>query len=297
MLRSRKNQYFGVNAHLHSYLQSNEGWTGFHGKSIADLAEIIKRLLPPGYLVDTERSLQIRDVNRETREITKWNNLDAWDELIENIDVSDEPNVRTQPLIETLDLDEDQYHIALMIYKLDDDQVIGHPITRIELLTPSNKRGIGYLQYREKRSLVLKAGIHMVEIDYLHETRPIVRGLPRYPYNTDSHAYHIIVSNPTPSLRLGTVMLYGFDVDQRIPKVMIPLLGEDRLGIDFGMAYHQTYQSLKAYSQRVNYGQLPENFNRYSPADQTRIWRRMAVIEKMAERSIDLETGPFLRET
>ena len=34
---SVKNQYHGINAHLHSYWQSMGGWHSFHGKHIADL--------------------------------------------------------------------------------------------------------------------------------------------------------------------------------------------------------------------------------------------------------------------
>jgi hypothetical protein len=58
---SVKNQYQGINAHLHSYWQSEGGWNGFHTAHIGDLSKLLKAcLLPMGYTADLEPSLQIR---------------------------------------------------------------------------------------------------------------------------------------------------------------------------------------------------------------------------------------------
>lgn len=40
----------------------------------------------------------------------------------------------------------------------------------------------------------------------------------------------------------------------------------------------QTFESLPAYSQRVDYERLPEKFDTYSAADQHRIRERMRVV-------------------
>ena len=55
-----KNQYRGINAHLHSFWQSEGGWDSFHTNHIADLMRLINTALPTGYVANIEQSLQIR---------------------------------------------------------------------------------------------------------------------------------------------------------------------------------------------------------------------------------------------
>ena len=58
-VRSIKNQYLGVNAHLQSYWQSQGGWAEFHGNHIADLMRLLRaKLLPMGYTANYETSIQ-----------------------------------------------------------------------------------------------------------------------------------------------------------------------------------------------------------------------------------------------
>jgi len=60
-VRSIKNQYHGINAHLHSHWQSVGGWNSFHSNHIADLLRLLRaKLLPMGYTAEIEPSLQIR---------------------------------------------------------------------------------------------------------------------------------------------------------------------------------------------------------------------------------------------
>ena len=55
-----KNQYRGINPHLHSYWQAEGGWDSFHTNHIADLMRLINTALPTGYVADIDQSLQIR---------------------------------------------------------------------------------------------------------------------------------------------------------------------------------------------------------------------------------------------
>lgn len=49
-VRSTKNQYIGINAHLHSLWQAEGGWDEFHAAHIIYLANSLKvPLLPRGY--------------------------------------------------------------------------------------------------------------------------------------------------------------------------------------------------------------------------------------------------------
>src|SRR5688572_21254887 len=73
-IRSRVNQYRGINAHFQSYAQhERDGWVAFHNTHITHLSEAIDRLLPPGYEVVPERSLQNPEIRLRAvviREIT-----------------------------------------------------------------------------------------------------------------------------------------------------------------------------------------------------------------------------------
>jgi Protein of unknown function (DUF4058) len=278
-LHLRKNQYRGVNAHLQSFFQNHGGWPSFHGRYIIYLSDMISDRLPPGYLVDAEQSLQIREFHPDTGERIRRPEPDVGIyELNPQVSTkvsstsSDTVATLTQPIIETLEFNEDLYYLALMVYEVVADAVLGRPIMRIEVLSPSNKPGgDGYSLYQEKRYMTLKSGLRLVEIDFLHETRSPVKGLPRYPRQPDSHPYRITVSDPTPTFETGLAKTSGFDVDQPIPMIALPLSSENSIEIDFGAVYNRVFESLEAYSVRVDYEQLPDRFEAYSPADQERI--------------------------
>jgi hypothetical protein len=299
-IHSQVNQYRGVNAHLHSYYQSHGGWAGFHGSHIADLGRSLNALLPAGYIIDTEQSLQIREFHPVTGErLLKRTQPDMtiFTHLTQPVQTGSAgaaaPTL-TQPLLETIPLGEDLYFMALVIYHLEGDETLGHPVTRIELLSPSNKPpNEGYLQYIEKRYAVLKGGIHMVEIDYLHETASPIKGIPAYPQQADSYPYAITVSSPVPSLEAGVSATYGFPVDTPLPTIGIPLLNDTSISLNFDAVYQQTFSSMKAYSLRVDYEALPERFDSYGAADQERIRRRMAAVQEAYRNRLNLEEGPF----
>lgn len=258
-IRSRKNQYRGINAHLHSRLQNvAAGWEPFHGKHIGDLAEAIDPLLPPGYLVDFAKSMQIHE---------------------------DEE-------------DDEMYLRALVIRHINDEDDLGTPVTWIELLSPTNKPGgTGALQYREKRIATLHSGLVLVEMDYLHQTLSPISRLPSYPDGeAGAFPYTLVVTDPRPTLELGKMDVYGFVVDEPLPIINIPLADDDSFALDFDAAYQKTFASLAAYSQRVDYASEPERFDSYSADDQGRIRDRMAAVMDAERAGLDLESGSFAVE-
>src|SRR5690606_31840147 len=99
----------------------------------------------------------------------------------------------------------------------------GKPITRIELLSPANKpQGSHYGTYLVKRDETLRAGLRLIEMDYLHETRPILPGIPSYADGEqDAFPYHIIVSDPRPTFHEGKVNVYSFGVMDALPVIDI----------------------------------------------------------------------------
>ena len=66
----RENQYNGINAHLQSLLQQ-DGWESFHSAHITHLTEAIDQLLPYGYYVVNEKSLQISAIDPRTGDLSR----------------------------------------------------------------------------------------------------------------------------------------------------------------------------------------------------------------------------------
>jgi hypothetical protein len=280
------NVYRGVNAHLHSFFQHKGGWSGFHTLYLGDLTRHISRQLPDGYRVELEQSLQIREFHPDTGERLRHPKPDVMIYRFGTAPRSDYPAAAptaalVQPVASTLDVDTEGYYTAAVIYQALPDEAFGRPITQLELLSPGNKVGEGRKQYVEKRFATLKAGICLVEIDYLHETSSPIKGVPVYP-QPDSYAYTLTISNPRPSFEEGKSITYGFGVDEPIPALELPLLGRDVVRVDFGSVYQGTFASVPNYGERADYAALPEGFSAYSAADQERIRAVMARAAQLA---------------
>src|SRR5262245_46498501 len=64
-----KNQYRGINAHLHSLLQQKGGWSDFHARHIIHIADTLKiPLRNMGYTAGIEESLQIKRLPDSTHQ-------------------------------------------------------------------------------------------------------------------------------------------------------------------------------------------------------------------------------------
>ncbi|MFN8490329.1 MAG: DUF4058 family protein [Caldilineaceae bacterium] len=306
-VRSLKNQYVGINAHLHSYWQAKGDWSEFHASYIIDLSRTLKvQLLPLGYIAGIEQSLQIRRLDEPDSK--PESDLTIYDP--DPVRPFIAPKSQVSPgydlvlaLPEVLVDEEDTAEFrAIAIYEANPGEERGQPVAWIELLSPSNKPGGRYARdYRLKRQKLLDSAIVFVEIDYLHESPPTFERIPNYRVkkrdrqanNPKAHPYRILVIDPRPMVHEGKLYGYHFDVDQPLPIVTIPLNDKDKLEFDFGISYHRTVREELFGFEFVDYAQIPLNFDLYSKEDQARITARMLAVLQAADRGIDLETGPF----
>lgn len=304
-IHSRTNQYLGINAHLNSRLQGEFGtWGIFHSSHITDLARAIDAKLPPGYVVEPEKGLQIVEFHPDTGEAVRVRRRKP-DLTIYDTDLAARRSggalaattapTLTLSALEAIDENPELYYPALAIREVEVDGEIGRAVTWIELLSPTNKSSEpGFLQYSEKRISTLRSHVSLVEIDYLHETLSPIPTLPSYPdRERGAYPYTVVVTDPRPTLQEGRMNVYGFGVDEAMPVVPIPLAGEEAIALDFGAVYHQTFASLRSFSLRVDYEQLPDRFETYHEADQARIRARMAAVQEAVRRGLALEAGPF----
>lgn len=284
---SKINQYNGINAHLNTTLQ-HKGWEGFHTYHIADIATVLNTQLEgTGYYADLESGLQIRhdegptrhpkadvliadaDPKRHTKGPTSFasrEHLTTYDETI---------------LLTPADLGT-EYYPAVGIYNANVHIGEDQPVTWIELLSPTNKKGgPRYREYLEKRETMINTGQCVyIEIDYLHEENStpfrvaIIDKRPATPDDDDPH-------DPRPTL--GVI---SFGVDEKIPLIPMPLYGGDRVDFDLDQAYQASFQrgiyGTKP-NTRPNYAEFPVNVQRYRPADRARIARRMFTVMEVAK--------------
>ncbi len=270
-----KNPFKGINPHLNSRLQSDD-WHEFHAAYLVELLNVCRaQLLPMGYTVGLEQSMQIRSTANGQR-FHPTSDLTVFDPDAER---TAQPRtslaVRTDEIIltipELIAIDEPQTFSALAIYDGDE------PVVWVELLSPSNKPPHSDFRiYRDKRLQVLKQRIVFVEIDFLHQTRPTLMQMPSYIDQEDgAYPYRISVIVPRPTLHEGTVHLHQFGVDEPIPVVSIPLSGDDTFDLDFEAPYQTTFER-GSYGALVDYSQPPLNFDTYTETDRKHIVRRMA---------------------
>ena len=290
-----KNQYRGINAHLHSYWQSEGGWDSFHTNHIADLMrEMNKNLMPMGYVADIERSLQIRRYSEPAGK--PESDITIYDRNPAHRDTQQPPRITTVEAIaipEAISLNEEiSPYRAVAVYEYVPGKLpYGKPVVWIELLSPSNKPGgqdAGH--FKDKRIKLLESGIVFVEIDYLHESPPTLDYFPLYRKGrSGSHPYHIIVVDPRPQIEDGWLYPYHADVDTVLPTITIPLNADDYLDLDMDTVYQTTLDATPYHRLFVDYTQLPLNFDRYSPDDQAHILNRMIAVLEATQQGKDLE--------
>jgi uncharacterized protein DUF4058 len=309
-VRSVKNQYLGINAHLHSALQTQGGWAAFHSSHIDDIMRLLRaRLLPMGYTAKLEKSLQIRRMDEsddpEAEETFYDSDSLHLSQPSETFSVGKDGEM-VIGLAEMLRITQPEikYSWAVGVYQTAIEEFADRiPVAWIELLSPSNKPGgqdVGY--YLTKRFELLHEGCVFVEIDYLHESAPTFGGFASYPIpgkgaklllKPEACAYRILVADPRPNIIEGEGHIYNFKVDEPIPVVNIPLNASDLLEFDFGAPYAKTFEETFYGVEVVDYSQLPQNFDRYSEDDQARIVARMLAVIEAAQSGQNLEDGPF----
>lgn len=279
-LIAEQNLFQGINPILMSLYQL-QGWgmfKGFHNTHIVHLADAIDIQLPAGYRAYNDDTLKIRrqfydgqllqfrnpDVSiRSTKPSSAKNSTNLL-----------EPDLRV-PLAQLTPPSEDE---AVIIYREDpqEQESKGQAVVVIELLSPTNK--ISEAQdYQHKRLELFQLGIVLVELDYLHETPSPIPNIPAYPDGDGSTPYYIALSNP--HQEQPTTDLYRFGINQKIPTLRIPLLGDDSVMLDFDAVYQFTVNRPR-FCQDIDYSRDPIRIERYSETDQNQIRTCLLEIQK-----------------
>jgi hypothetical protein len=278
--------YPGIDAHVNSMLQTPGTphqpamWHSFHHDFIAFFTAMLNTRIRPHYVARSELSLQTRgrdfgsgvEILRPIPDVTVFQRAPGAAMTATAIAA---PRWRAR-LADILDPIPQPF--AVIIYEQLGQAKPGRAVARIELLSPTNKpRGSHYQGYAVKRVTALETGIPLIEIDFLHESPPLIRQLGQYPDDEESYPYHILVSDPRPDWGSGEAQDYSFRVNEAIALFSLPLAKDDSIVVDLKPVYQQTLVA-GSWEDDVDYTQPPERFDTYSADDQAFIRQMMAQI-------------------
>jgi hypothetical protein len=134
-------------------------------------------------------------------------------------------------------------------------------VTSIEVLGPANKTpGTGREVYLQKQKELWRARTNLVEIDLLRAGLPTVRASAESLNRLGKHHYLVAVSRSRPT----RCELYGCTLRDRLPKVGIPLTGDDAdVVLELQKAFEACWET-GPYPELLRYdgpppGELDEN--------------------------------------
>ena len=138
-------------------------------------------------------------------------------------------------------------------------------VTAIEVLSPTNKRGLGREEYLAKRQRLMLSSAHLLEIDLLRIVKrvPMRRRLPAAPY-------FVLLSRAQmrPELEVWPITL-----QESLPVVPVPLLpGDPDASLDLQLALKTNYDQFR-YDLSVDYTKPPEV--RLRPTDAAWVEKRL----------------------
>jgi len=297
-----KNHYRGPNAHLLSLQQSPRPdlnlWRSFHSDYITYITGALNECLPLNYKAVTEPSVRVQIRGQgETESLTpRYPDSAVYQKSASHLaGTSRTPIAVADPdfIVQYSEPLADVDTWAVVIYKSEQHPLWGDPVTRIELLSRSNKlNGRDAISYQAGRDAALQSGTILYELDLLHESGAIW-DIPAYPDQEGSHPYYIAITDPR-QFPIET-RVKGFNVDDPFPLINILLADQEFVpDFDFVIPYNRAFEQGRCGAD-INYAELPDPerepvmlakkgktvppaINTYSPADQERIKRRMQAV-------------------
>lgn len=205
----KKSPFPGMDPFIESYK-----WSSFHVNAITQIQRQLVQRLPDGYIIEVEEGVNANDIilGNFSRYIPDASILESGYSNKIYPD-SSQTQSATPPSV-FVELDEVRQR-TLTIRDVKSLELV----TAIEVLSPSNKKGEGLLDYRYKRAEFIRNTVNFVEIDLLRG------GEATYTHKEwPNSTYRIHAVNATER----TISLWSVQLNEVLPSVSIPLLYTDR---------------------------------------------------------------------
>jgi hypothetical protein len=226
------------------YLENPNIWEDFHTSLAAEIRDQLTQHIRPRYIAALVPNGTYDEVTIEERRLAKPD--------VSVFEVASTPlqgeavAIAPAPLIGQAPLE-----IPLKLHSVELREVeTGRLVTAIEILSPVNKRPghEAYETYRRKRRDLIRAGVHLLELDLLRggQRLPLLTRLPESPY-------FVFLTREGRT----RVEIWPVSWQEAIPILPVPLLEPDPdAPLDLGQAIHRIYDRA-AYDLRLDYRQAP----------------------------------------
>ncbi len=226
------------------YLEDPQIWPGVHSALVVYLRDELQPLLRPRYVAAVEERVYIEGPDRQIiPDVSIHRPTRPGGEGGAAVVEVDDPVV-----VQVAALEVHESYVEIL------DLYSGRKVvTVIEVLSPSNKfPGPGHDFYQAKQREVLGSTTHLVEIDLLR-VGPHVLAVPEWSARGKGPYDYLVCVNRARGPR-DRYELYLRGVRQRLPRVHIPLAGDDPdVSLDVQAVVAQVYDA-GAYRQRLTYG-------------------------------------------
>ncbi len=214
------------------YIERSAVWPDFHDRLISSIVGVIQPMLRPRYAAMTQERLYLVESHRP---------------IYPDVSVveSHQPNWRgSSGATAVLNAD------ASTVFELDEEEIRepfieivevsgGRIVTAIEVIRPTNKdRGTRQDVYERQREEYWDSGSSLVEIDLLRGGPSVVK-IPSYKLDSlRPFDYVVAVSRRRP----GQHEVYAFSLEQRLPRIAVPLLkGDSDVVLDLQIPFNRCW--------------------------------------------------------
>ncbi len=232
------------------YLEGRNIWAGFHHRLADELADRLNRHIGPKYYADVEVHTVVEDVSIATSK-TVYPDVGVAEPAPSAPPVGlavAEAIISPAPIRRLVVAGQTKLR-SVWVYVTETDELV----TAIEILSPYNKRGEGLAAYRRKRSTLLNAPIHLVEIDLLRVGQrpgPEVDDPP-----LDEADYILLVNRNRDDDPRRISEIWPVQLSEALPALPVPLLAPDPdVGLDLNAAIRAVY-ARAGYDWRLQYDQ------------------------------------------
>lgn len=226
------------------YLEDPAFWPDFHHTFIGCWREVIADLLPDSYDARIGERVNLRQLDPEVVKL-----------VYPDVAMSRRPGpgrapasagvAVLEPEIVPQAVFEEVHEASIEILHRPDHSLVAI----LELLSPTNKSGNGFIEYEYKRSTILKQPVHLFELDLLHAGDPPTMLLP-----PPAGDYRALL---TRAERRSDCNFYVFSMRDRLPVLPVPLRAPDPdIHVDLQTVFDLTYDRGR-YARSIRYDQPP----------------------------------------
>jgi hypothetical protein len=228
------------------YLEDPAFWPDFHHQFIDDWREAVADLLPEPYEARLNERVNLMQMSPEVIQL-----------IYPDVSVSHGPAAARPAsaragtlLLEPVTIP----HEFLEEVRQTRIEILHRPerslVAVLGMLSPTNKTGDGFAEYRAKRKAVLLQKVHLVELDLLvgGNRLPLARPLP-------PADYYALVSR---SDHRPNCEVYAWTVRDPLPTIPIPLRAPDAdVLLDLAQVFHRTFERGR-YLRSLAYSRPPQ---------------------------------------